>query len=213
MSYPIQIGYYSDKSIVVKGEGTNFFKTYLVNQCNGSWNPGLVNGAGYIFSREKSEACLQNFVNLINAGQLAPTDSVDLTKLEKSTKFKSITYKIYQPHLEEMVSLKLGETTYLYKVVFLKVDNNHNIIDNVYINKLDDNSNSLLQIINGKWQMRGIMEEHQVSFADELSTTSPKILSFQSAGTVGIGNTGTLTPPPTFYIVPLEGYVSQLKSV
>ena len=160
MSLNITAEQYSPKSFVIRGPGTRQYKTLLLEN-GGKFNQRLNGGPGYIFSL-KSYPAVENLLKQIGAGQIPPTDEVTQEQLHHS----KISYYVYQPKVNQGLSIIIGpnRVSYIVKDVQAR-ENNTNVIDNVYIYKDDSPEEiSLLQIVNGAWQVRGFIDPHQIEF-------------------------------------------------
>lgn len=160
-STSIDVEQYSDKSFVLRGGGTRQYKSLWL-QYGGKFNPRLQGGAGYIFSMGKFQA-IENLLKQIQAGQLPPTDQVTQDQLDNA----KIEYYVYQPQVGQGLTLEVGQHKVEYVVNdVMSKDNDRGIIDTVHIAPIntDTDNVSLLQIVNGKWQIRGYMNEHDIIF-------------------------------------------------
>jgi len=80
-----------------------------------------------------------------------------------SADYQKISWSVFKPKVDQDVSLRIksnGWTLY-YKVTFIEEHNG--ILDTVFITD-KSNKTSKLVIENGKWQVKGLMDEHSVYF-------------------------------------------------
>ena len=163
---------YTAKSFVVAGEGTRFYKSKLkelggtfVQTFKGSeQHPGLAGQAGWVFANKHYDVVVA-FLNQVVNQQVAPTDQVEASQLEN----KTISYRMYQPEIGQKMAIVMQGQEYPYQVIKTEIkDNNKGVIDTVYFqpgNKIGSQDEiSKLVIVNGKWQIWGFTDEHEIKF-------------------------------------------------
>jgi len=163
---------YTDKSLVVAGEGTRLYSDKL-KELGGKFNPTfkgndrypqLAQQAGWVFPSKKQNEIMQ-FLQQVQNQQVQPTNQVSPEQLE----YKSITYRVYQPEIGQKMLIQMSGQEYPYQVANIKAeDNNRGVIDAVYFQPADkigtDQDTSKLVIVNGKWQVWGLTQPHEIVF-------------------------------------------------
>jgi len=164
----------TSNSFVVRGEGTRYFKSAL-QQLGGKFNAHLSGGAGYIFPNNVYTNVNQYLTQIKNK-QVAATDLVNQTQIHNA----KVEYYIYQPKMGQLaVFRKTGADDLIYKVIALEKLNNYNIIDNIQMEYVSDPTFKLhLQITNGTWQARGVVDQHVIVFDTSKDTVDNSQIEF-----------------------------------
>ena len=82
--------------------------------------------------------------------------------------YQTVTYKVQRPNKDMKIKLKYGEYKYDYNIVRIK--ENKGIVDEVLMQneqEVGSESVSKLVICNGKWQVLGFTELHEIEFVTE----------------------------------------------
>ena len=81
-------------------------------------------------------------------------------------KMQTVTWRVIKPQKDQMINIQIGDSKYPYQI--RSVHEHGGIIDEAYISPTGkpDADMSKLVITNGKWQVFGFAQEHEVAFQD-----------------------------------------------
>lgn len=157
---------YSKQSFVVRGgqdpAATKYYMTHLKN-LGGTLNYRLKEAddenkrfTGYIFPNKKIDKVTE-FVDKVNSGEIGGSQPPprDETK-------QSVFYKVEKPQLGQIMNLHINGSTHRYNI--LSVEGNK-VITRVYAQPIQGGDQVRVIIADGKWNIWGIWQEHEVSFA------------------------------------------------
>ena len=103
------------------------------------------------------------------SGNLLPisAEQANLEVPENELAIQTVTWNIEVPTVGTLVCAQLPDLNINYKVVGVFGPNDTDIIDTIFVKQLEESADaepSILQICNGKWQARGMIEEHTIVF-------------------------------------------------
>ena len=185
---------YSEKSFVITGEETRNYKEYFkkTGRFNANLkNPEDSDQKmpGWIFSN-KHLATMTDIVNKIHAGQLSPPTSPApsprrTTKVSRARKSalkpsvpfdqplslepqkvetQTVTYNVVKPEVGMTAYLTLDTTTVTTTVTQVG-QSQSGAYDSAVVKPVTNKETYLLAIVSGKWQVLGVLNDHQVTFS------------------------------------------------
>ncbi len=156
----LKVETYSDKSFVVRGD-TRPYKTTLVDDLGGKWNPNLKGGGALIFSNKHLEEVTE-IVDQINLGTYVQSLSISESKIPiTKSKIRKVEYLLYEPELHEHAIIKIEPSDELHTEV-ISINPNKDIIQLKYFK----DTSMVFEAGNyaGNWQVRGENRKHTIVF-------------------------------------------------
>jgi len=173
------------------GDSTIFYTNQL-KSLGGIYDTNYRYGPAWIFDNVRLKD-LTKFINDLQNNQLVPSDileynasaissgyavpvNINLAPLPIITSginnsslpisigdYQVVTYNVFKPDKGMIVNINLNGQSSQYRII--DIENDQGIIDGVYIEPINNNGPiSKLVIINGRWQVLGLIAPHEVRF-------------------------------------------------
>lgn len=164
----LKIEPYTAKTFIVRGgasdptNGTKPFKEALKNLGENTWTlfisrPKHGQGAGWCYRYTDLDKVVE-YVSKVNTGQIAkPAPTIETQR---------VSWEVAKPQKEQVVLMKYGDNfsqVAKYRVSDL-IRNGWMVIGATLYNAADPNDVKTIVIINGHWQVFGLMVPHQMEF-------------------------------------------------
>lgn len=81
--------------------------------------------------------------------------------------YQTVVYTIFRPRIGMIGNITISSATNIFQFEVVQVEEHEGIVDGVYIKPRrggEDADLSKLVIVNGKWQVLGLMDSHEVTF-------------------------------------------------
>lgn len=153
----LEIQTINDGTFRVVGNSVKLFNNEL-NTMGGKYDEGY-----YIFDNASRDR-VSRFIDGIQT-YVSPSN-YSLNK--GNDRYQTVVYTVQKPNNDMKIKLKYGDFKFDYNIVRIK--ENQGIVDEVYIKSTQedgDGSVSKLVICNGKWQVLGFTELHEIEFVTE----------------------------------------------